>query len=35
MLSEDMPYAEAYASEMTLREMMEEYGSDVWNYAFS
>lgn len=34
MLSEDMPYAEAYASEMTLREMMEEYGSDVWNYAF-
>ncbi|MEK3984458.1 RNA polymerase sigma factor [Paenibacillus sp. FSL K6-3166] len=34
MLSEDMPYAEAYAYEMTLREMMEAYGSDVWNYAF-
>ena len=34
MLSEELPYAATYASAMTLREMMEEYGSDVWNYAF-
>lgn len=36
MLSEDVPYAAAaYTPAMSLREMMEEYGSDVWNYAFS
>lgn len=34
MLSEEIPYAVMYTSEMSLREMMEEYGSDVWNYAF-
>jgi len=34
MLSDDIPYAEAAMSAMSLREMMENYGSDVWNYAF-
>lgn len=34
MQSEELPYAVAYAPVMTLREMMEMYGSDVWNYAF-
>lgn len=34
MLSEDIPYTAAYAPAMSLREMMEAYGSDVWNYAF-
>lgn len=34
MLSEEIPYAVMYTSEISLREMMEEYGSDVWNYAF-
>ncbi|OMC96411.1 RNA polymerase subunit sigma-70 [Paenibacillus odorifer] len=34
MLSEDIPYTVAYAPAMSLREMMEAYGSDVWNYAF-
>lgn len=35
MLSEDIPYTAAYAPAMSLREMMEAHGSDVWNYAFS
>lgn len=35
MLSEDIPYTAPYAPAMSLREMMEAYGSDVWNYAFS
>ncbi|AIQ70563.1 hypothetical protein [Paenibacillus graminis] len=34
MQSKDLPYAVAYAPTMTLREMMETYGSDVWHYAF-
>ncbi|CAH1196635.1 RNA polymerase sigma factor YlaC [Paenibacillus auburnensis] len=34
MHSEELPYAVAYAPSMTLREMMETYGSDVWHYAF-
>jgi RNA polymerase sigma-70 factor (ECF subfamily) len=34
MHSEELPYAVAYAPSMTLRDMMETYGSDVWNYAF-
>lgn len=34
MHSEELPYAVAYAPSMTLREMMETYGRDVWNYAY-
>lgn len=34
MQSEELPYAIAYTTTMTLREMMETYGSDVWHYAF-
>ena len=34
MQSEELPYAMAYTTTMTLREMMETYGSDVWHYAF-
>lgn len=31
----EMPYSVTIAPSITLREMMETYGSDVWNYAFS
>ncbi|KWX77036.1 RNA polymerase subunit sigma-70 [Paenibacillus riograndensis] len=34
MQSKELPYAVAYVPTMTLREMMEAYGSDVWHYAF-
>ncbi|WNS43720.1 RNA polymerase sigma factor [Paenibacillus sp. MMS20-IR301] len=34
MQSRDLPYSVTIAPSMTLREMMEAYGSDVWNYAF-
>ncbi len=34
MQSKDLPYAVANAPAMTLREMLETYGSDVWHYAF-
>jgi RNA polymerase sigma-70 factor (ECF subfamily) len=34
MQSGDLPYAVAYTSSMSLHELMEDYGSDVWNYAF-
>lgn len=34
MQSKELPYAMAYTPTMTLREMMETYGSDVWHYAF-
>ncbi|UQZ32982.1 RNA polymerase subunit sigma-70 [Paenibacillus sp. PK3_47] len=34
MQSEELPYAMAYTPALTLREMMETYGSDVWHYAF-
>ncbi|OKP97260.1 RNA polymerase sigma factor [Paenibacillus sp. P46E] len=34
MQSNELPYAVAYTPTMTLREMMETYGSDVWHYAF-
>lgn len=35
MQSREMPYSVTIAPSITLREMMETYGSDVWNYAFS
>lgn len=34
MQSGDLPYSVTIAPSMTLREMMETYGPDVWNYAF-
>lgn len=34
MQSREMPYSVTIAPSMTLRDMMETYGSDVWNYAF-
>lgn len=34
MQSKELPYSMACASPVSLREMMETYGSDVWNYAF-
>ncbi len=34
MPSDELRYAEAYAPVITLREMMDTYGSDVWNYAY-
>ncbi|MRN55778.1 RNA polymerase sigma factor [Paenibacillus monticola] len=34
MSSDELRYAAAYAPVMTLREMMDTYGPDVWNYAY-
>lgn len=34
MPSDELRYAAAYAPVITLREMMDTYGSDVWNYAY-
>ncbi|WP_379143357.1 RNA polymerase sigma factor [Paenibacillus sp. sgz500992] len=34
MHSEKLSYTMACTPSMTLREMMESYGSDVWHYAF-
>ena len=34
MQSREMPYSVTCTPSITLREMMETYGSDVWNYAF-
>ncbi|SET67386.1 RNA polymerase sigma factor [Paenibacillus sp. NFR01] len=36
MQSEELPYvmAAAFTAAPSLREMMEDYGPDVWNYAF-
>lgn len=34
MQSDNMQFAASYAPEITLRELMEDYGVDVWNYAF-
>lgn len=34
MQSEKLSYAMAYVPDITLGDMMENYGSDVWHYAF-
>lgn len=34
MQSKELPYSVTCVPSISLREMMETYGSDVWNYAF-